>query len=62
MKSYKQAVDTQEARRRREDQMYEVRKNQREENIMKKRKEGMQAQSDVSKTQVATVEKKVRTS
>eukprot|EP00271_Cylindrocystis_brebissonii_P017110 TRINITY_DN430_c1_g2_i1.p1 TRINITY_DN430_c1_g2~~TRINITY_DN430_c1_g2_i1.p1 ORF type:complete len:535 (-),score=133.91 TRINITY_DN430_c1_g2_i1:2476-4080(-) len=55
-KSYKVAVDADEARRKREDNMIEIRKNKREENLMKKRREGMQA---APKVQVATVEKKL---
>lgn len=40
---YKVAVDADEGRRRREDNMVEIRKNRREENLMKKRREGVQA-------------------
>ena len=58
--SYKQAVSADEARRRREDNMFEIRKSKREESLLKKRKEGMQAQLDLPKIPVATVEKKVR--
>ncbi|KAL3505666.1 hypothetical protein ACH5RR_031048 [Cinchona calisaya] len=39
---YKVAVDAEEGRRRREDQMVEIRKNKREENLLKKRREGLQ--------------------
>ncbi|KAH6808510.1 importin alpha isoform 1 [Perilla frutescens var. frutescens] len=41
---YKVAVDAEEGRRRREDNMVEIRKNKREENLQKKRREGIQAQ------------------
>ncbi|KAL8544949.1 hypothetical protein ACS0TY_005232 [Phlomoides rotata] len=41
---YKVAVDAEEGRRRREDNMVEIRKNKREENLLKKRREGLQAQ------------------
>ncbi|KAM7481817.1 hypothetical protein LguiB_006400 [Lonicera macranthoides] len=39
-KSYKTGVDADEARRRREDNMVEIRKNKREDNLLKKRREG----------------------
>lgn len=39
---YKVAVDAEEGRRRREDHMVEIRKNKREENLLKKRREGLQ--------------------
>ncbi|WCJ22282.1 Importin subunit alpha [Euphorbia peplus] len=41
---YKVAVDADEGRRRREDNMVEIRKNKREENLQKKRREGLQLQ------------------
>lgn len=41
---YKVAVDVEEGRRRREDNMVEIRKNKREESLLKKRREGLQAQ------------------
>ncbi|CAM8899734.1 hypothetical protein QQ045_009815 [Rhodiola kirilowii] len=41
---YKVSVDADEGRRRREDNMVEIRKNKREESLQKKRREGMQAQ------------------
>lgn len=44
-KSYKTGVDADEARRRREDNMVEIRKNKREDNLLKKRREGMLLQS-----------------
>ncbi|ESQ49363.1 hypothetical protein EUTSA_v10020480mg [Eutrema salsugineum] len=43
---YKVAVDAEEGRRRREDNMVEIRKSKREESLMKKRREGMQALPD----------------
>lgn len=44
-KGYKLAVDTDEARRKREDNMVEIRKSKREESLLKKRREGMQLQN-----------------
>jgi len=41
---YKVAVDADEGRRRREDNMVEIRKNKREESLQKKRREGLLAQ------------------
>nr|GLL42550.1 importin subunit alpha-like [Ipomoea trifida] len=41
---YKVAVDAEDGRRRREENMVEIRKNKREENLLKKRREGLQAQ------------------
>lgn len=62
-KSYKTGVDADEARRRREDNLVEIRKNKREDNLLKKRREGLQLQSqqfaDGSQTSAATVEKRV---
>ncbi|KAF8077049.1 hypothetical protein N665_1066s0011 [Sinapis alba] len=40
---YKVAIDAEEGRRRREDHMVEIRKNKREENLQKKRREGISA-------------------
>lgn len=40
---YKVSVDADEGRRRREDNMVEIRKNKREENLQKKRREGLSA-------------------
>ncbi|KAK1280066.1 Importin subunit alpha-1 [Acorus gramineus] len=57
---YKVAVDAEEGRRRREDNMVEIRKNKREESLLKKRREGMQAfQSFSSSLQPSAVEKKL---
>jgi importin subunit alpha-1 len=41
-KGYKLAVDADEARRKREDNMVEIRKNKRDESLLKKRREGLQ--------------------
>lgn len=41
---YKLAVDADEGRRRREDNLVEIRKNRREESLQKKRREGVQHQ------------------
>ncbi|KAB5527397.1 hypothetical protein DKX38_021244 [Salix brachista] len=41
---YKVAVDADEGRRRREDNLVEIRKNKREESLLKKRREGLQVQ------------------
>lgn len=62
-KSYKIGVDADEARRRREDTMVEIRKNKREDNLLKKRREGLpllaqQQLSDASPSPAA-IEKKV---
>lgn len=61
-KSYKTGVDADEARRRREDNMVEIRKNKREDNLLKKRREGMLLQSqqlpDAAQTPAA-IEKRV---
>ncbi|KAI4334921.1 hypothetical protein L6164_013621 [Bauhinia variegata] len=57
---YKVAVDADEGRRRREDNMVEIRKSKREENLQKKRREGLLAQQQFpASVQTATVEKKV---
>ncbi|XP_078439266.1 importin subunit alpha-1a-like [Wolffia australiana] len=56
---YKVAVDAEEGRRRREDNMVEIRKSKREENLQKKRREGMQAQAFPPPVHVSAVEKKL---
>ncbi|KAL3531516.1 hypothetical protein ACH5RR_010838 [Cinchona calisaya] len=56
---YKVAVDAEEGRRRREDGMIEIRKNRREESLLKKRREGLQAQQFQTTVNVALVEKKL---
>lgn len=45
---YKVAVDADEGRRRREDNMVEIRKNKREESLQKKRREGLQNQQPLA--------------
>lgn len=57
---YKVAVDAEEGRRRREDNMVEIRKSRREESLLKKRREGLQAQHLASSFHSSAVEKKVR--
>ncbi|KAJ0613300.1 putative importin-alpha, importin-beta-binding domain-containing protein [Helianthus annuus] len=58
---YKVAVDAEEGRRRREDNMVEIRKNKREENLLKKRQVLTSSQPLVNgaSVQTATTEKKV---
>lgn len=58
---YKVAVDAEEGRRRREDNMVEIRKNKREENLLKKRQVQPSSQplSTGAPIQTATIEKKV---
>lgn len=47
---YKVAVDAEDGRRRREDDMVEIRKNKREESLQKKRREGLQNQQQLPVT------------
>ncbi|XP_022745801.1 importin subunit alpha-like isoform X2 [Durio zibethinus] len=56
---YKVAVDAEEGRRRREDNMVEIRKNRREESLQKKRREGLQAQPMPASLHPSAVEKKL---
>ncbi|KAG4932118.1 Importin subunit alpha-1 [Glycine soja] len=57
---YKVAVDADEGRRRREDNMVEIRKSKREESLLKKRREGLQAQQQFpAPLQNSTVDKKL---
>ncbi|XP_004228994.1 importin subunit alpha-2 [Solanum lycopersicum] len=59
---YKVAVDADEGRRRREDNLVEIRKSKREESLLKKRREGLQAaqqQQFPANLQTSTVEKKL---
>ncbi|CAJ1940903.1 unnamed protein product [Sphenostylis stenocarpa] len=57
---YKVAVDADEGRRRREDNMVEIRKSKREESLQKKRREGLQAQPQFpAPLQTSTVDKKL---
>ncbi|XP_009631847.1 importin subunit alpha-2-like [Nicotiana tomentosiformis] len=58
---YKVAVDAEEGRRRREDNMVEIRKSKREESLLKKRREGLQPQQQPfpANLHTSTVEKKL---
>ncbi|GFZ13769.1 Importin subunit alpha like [Actinidia chinensis var. chinensis] len=56
---YKVAVDAEEGRRRREDNMVEIRKNRREESLLKKRREGLQAQQLPTTINISQIEKKL---
>ncbi|KAH7676484.1 Importin subunit alpha protein [Dioscorea alata] len=56
---YKVAVDAEEGRRRREDNMVEIRKSRREESLQKKRREGMQAQQFTASIHASAIEKKL---
>lgn len=57
---YKVAVDADEGRRRREDNMVEIRKSKREESLQKKRREVLQNQPLATNINVASaLEKKV---
>ncbi|KAG6498923.1 hypothetical protein ZIOFF_038676 [Zingiber officinale] len=56
---YKVAVDAEEGRRRREDNMVEIRKNRREESLLKKRREGMLSQPLPQAVHTSVVEKKL---
>ncbi|WMV31759.1 hypothetical protein MTR67_025144 [Solanum verrucosum] len=59
---YKVAVDAEEGRRRREDNMVEIRKSKREESLLKKRREGLlQAQQFPSTAAVSHLDKKLET-
>ncbi|KAE8679275.1 Importin subunit alpha-2 [Hibiscus syriacus] len=56
---YKVAVDAEEGRRRREDNMVEIRKNRCEESLQKKRREGLQAQPMPASLHSSAVVKKL---
>ena len=56
---YKVAVDADEGRRRREDNMVEIRKSKREESLLKKRREGLQPQPFAASLQSSALERKV---
>ncbi|KAG2239111.1 hypothetical protein Bca52824_089971 [Brassica carinata] len=58
---YKVAVDAEEGRRRREDNMVEIRKTKREESLLKKRREGLQATQlpQAASAAASSVEKKL---
>ncbi|KAH9683923.1 Importin subunit alpha-4 [Citrus sinensis] len=58
-KSYKTGVDADEARRRREDNLVEIRKNKREDSLLKKRREGLILQSQPVTEANASIEKKL---
>lgn len=59
-KGYKLAVDADEARRKREDNMVEIRKSKREESLLKKRRDGMlQQQQRISSVTSSISDKKV---
>lgn len=58
-KSYKTGVDADEARRRREDNLVEIRKNKREDSLLKKRREGLILQSQPVTEANASTEKKL---
>lgn len=61
-KGYKTGVDADEARRRREDNLVEIRKNKREDNLLKKRREGLllQPQQQGLDASQNAIEKKVK--
>lgn len=56
---YKSAVDADEGRRRREDNMVEIRKSKREENLLKKRREGLQGQQFPTSVPASAFDKKI---
>ncbi|MBA0772081.1 hypothetical protein Gotri_007518 [Gossypium trilobum] len=56
---YKVAVDAEEGRQRREDNVVEIRKNHREESLQKKRREMLQVQPMPASLHSFTVEKKL---
>lgn len=58
-KAYKSGVDADEARRRREDNLVEIRKNKREDSLLKKRREGIVPQSQPLTESNASIEKQV---
>lgn len=58
---YKVAVDAEEGRRRREDNMVEIRKNRREESLQKKRREVTAGQFAMPVQSASAAEKKVYT-
>ena len=57
---YKVAVDADEGRRRREDNMVEIHKSKREESLQKKRREGLQAQQFPAAARTSYIQKKRR--
>ncbi|KAF4393654.1 hypothetical protein CsatB_025847 [Cannabis sativa] len=56
---YKVAVDAEEGRRRREDNMVEIRKSKREESLQKKRREGLQTQQFPPSPHPSNLDKKL---
>ncbi|KAJ0035228.1 hypothetical protein Pint_24298 [Pistacia integerrima] len=58
-KAYKSGVDAEDARRRREDNLVEIRKNKREDSLLKKRREGLVLQSQPLTESNASMEKKL---
>ncbi|CAH9055074.1 unnamed protein product [Cuscuta europaea] len=56
---YKVAVDAEEGRRRREDNMVEIRKSKREESLLKKRRDGLQGQPFSTSIPTSTFDKKL---
>ncbi|XP_010931776.1 importin subunit alpha [Elaeis guineensis] len=61
-KAYKTGVDAEEARRRREDNLVEIRKSKREDNLLKKRREALLQSAAVATAQIdhpAGIEKKL---
>ena len=60
-KSYKTGVDADEARRRREDNLVEIRKNKREDSLLKKRRDGLVSQTQLldPSQNAAVLEKRV---
>ncbi|KAM1034126.1 hypothetical protein ACFX2J_037388 [Malus domestica] len=58
LNNYKVAVDADEGRRRREDNMVEIWKNKGEESLLKKRREGFQAQQFAPYLQPSNLKKK----
>ncbi|KAM1034127.1 hypothetical protein ACFX2J_037388 [Malus domestica] len=59
LNNYKVAVDADEGRRRREDNMVEIWKNKGEESLLKKRREGFQAQQFAPYLQPSNLKKKL---
>lgn len=57
---YKVAVDSDDGRRRREENLVEIRKSKREESLLKKRREGLQAQQLHNSTPAPHIGKKVQ--
>ncbi|KAL5782093.1 hypothetical protein ACOSP7_007122 [Xanthoceras sorbifolium] len=58
-KLYKSGVDADDARRRREDNLVEIRKNKREDSLLKKRREGLVLQSQLVTETNVSIDKKL---